>query len=270
MTLNYKQLYDMWAMKLLEYEMSIFEWRGLSFPQRELECVLVSNGLAAMDIGDRKHVYAASLYNPGQNYGSWLNVVCAAVGVSVQKPINRVILIRNNEIGENSMQRIEKYATLLTHADLTLQTALINLRKNGTITVPNDQIAKTVNEWYRKLVSGKLAAIVDKQSMESIIDTAKTQLLGSVTSDHASLSDCCNVTNRILQQYFAEIGVKMAIEKKEREIVDEVSANDDMLMYNIDSMLKNRKHAAKRMSEIFQTDITVNINARKGIIDDDR
>lgn len=270
MTLDYKQLYNMWSARLIEYEMSIFEWNGLSFPQRELECVLISNGLAAMDIKDDRHVYVASPYNPGQNYGTWLNVVCTAVGVSKQMPTYGVILIRNNEIGESSMTRIEKYATLLTHADLTLQAALINLRKNGTITVPNDQTAKSVSEWYRKLTEGKLAAIVDKQSMESIIDTAKTQLLGSVSGDNASLTDCCNVTNRILQQYFAEIGIKMANEKKEREIVDEVAANDDMLMYNIDSMLKNRKHAAKRMSEIFQTDITVNTNARKGIVDNDR
>lgn len=260
----------MWLMRLIEYEMSIFEWHGLPFPQRELECVLISNGLAAMDVNDKYHVYSAAPYNPGQNYGAWLNVVCTAVGVSKQMSTNAVILIRNNEIGESSMLRIRKYAKLLTHADLTLQAALINLRKNGTITVPNDQAAKSVNEWYKKLISGKLAAIVDKQSIESIIDTTKTQLLGSVSGDSASLTDCCDVTNRILQQYFAEIGVKMATEKKEREIVDEVAANDGMLMYNIDSMLKNRRYAAKKMSTYYKENITVDINARKGATDDDR
>lgn len=271
LTLSFDYLYRMWERKLIEFELSIFEWSNLPYPQRELEIILCTNGIAGMGKNkmDAKYVYSASLFNPGSNYGSYKNVTLTSVGHSTIMFTKDVILIRNNEIGESSYARIRKYATMLAHADLTLQAALINYRKNGTISASNDASAKSIDKWYRNLTAGKLTAIVTPQSMESIIQSQPVTV-SSVNGDSASLIDCITACRNVLRLYYAEIGVNMSDDKRERMVTDEVSSNDGMLLYNIDSMYKCRKQAAKEISEYYDIDCNVAINKRIGESDYDR
>lgn len=268
-TMSANDLYRIWCNRLLEFEMSIFEWSGLSFPQRELESVLIYNGIAGIFNTDRYKVYDISFYNPGFNRGSYQNVTMSNNKRSVTADINNVIVIRNNEIGTPSRFRVQEYATLLTHAYLTLQAALINYRKNGTIVAPNESVYKSIEKWYTDLTDGKLAAIISPTDANSIIGTAGLEM-HDVTGQSASLIDCITAARNILRLYYAEIGVNMSDDKKERQIVSEVESNDDMLLYNIDSMYKCRKQAAREISDTFGIRCDVKINLRKGITDNDR
>lgn len=268
-TISFNDFYKIWSNRLFEFEISIFEWTGLPFPQRELESILVCNGIAGIDIANKYRVYDASLYNPGYNRGSYQNAVLTNNKSSITFDINNIIVIRNNEIGDSSIGRIRIYSSLLAHAFLSIQAALINYRKNGTIIAPNDAAAESVSRWYNDLADGKLAAIISPTDANSLIGNAQLEM-HDITGQSASLTDCITAARNILRLYYAEIGINMADDKKERQIVPEVESNDDMLRYNIDSMFKCRKQAAKDISDTFGIKCDVKINIRRGVTDDDR
>src|SRR5699024_10380240 len=64
-----------------------------------------------------------------------------------------------------------------------------------------------------------------------------------------------------LNEFLTYFGVNnININKKERLITNEANANDELIAHNRNKMLKPRKEAAHIISELWGTDITVDVN----------
>lgn len=256
-----------WTETLFEKCVRMFEWRGLpeSIPQKEIEQRLILDGYCAM-VNDKKAgliVASGGLSGVTPYCDEFKNFTYAAPtceGGMVDLGKNAV-LIENTSLRNPLLPMILRYADLLAHAEISLKMALINNRVNNVYAVETNETAESVNAYYNKIYNGKNGSILDDALVNSVQNIANTHTSGVV-------AECIEARNDILRAFFAEIGVRFAKDKKERVVVDEVSADNQMLLLNVNDMKRQRKKAASEISRIFGKNASVELSEEFEIIEE--
>lgn len=239
--------YAYWKNVLFEKCIRIFEWTGLPFPQKELEMRTLYYGFSSY-IDDPligRMVATASMSGVTEYWDEFTKVTYAAPtakGGTVR--IGQECCIINNTALRNSiMPMIDRYASLLAHAEISLKCALVNLRKVDTYAAETDDIAKSIAKYHADIYKGKDSVIIDDSMIEAVKNLSNTKTNTGVT-------ECIDAIGDILRRFYMEIGVRYSKDKKERMVEAEVQSDDQMLLLNVDDMLKQRKDAAKEMTRL--------------------
>ena len=269
--LTFDKSFRYWHKNLFNRLMRLFTWNGLPFPQRELEFNLMARG--SVGIFDVNGLFASQCGLTGVTeypdkfiYAIYAN---PKKGNGMKKIDKECVVIYNDDLKTSLIPFVNRYANLLAHADLSLQIALINSRSMGALVAPNSIVAESIKEWYNALKKGKMLAIIDDESMETLANAKGTR---SVTDSYPStntIADFYTAQQNILKSFYNDLGVKYTTEKKERLITDEVNSDNDMLLININAMLENRKKACEDIKKIFGIDVTVDLTINIGGVDND-
>ena len=163
------------------------------------------------------------------------------------------IIINNNQLRNPILPMVLRYASLLAHADISLKCALINTRETNTYASNDENTAENISKYYDRLYNGESASILDESLIESVKNISNRE---STTA----IKDCLSARTDLLSNFFKEIGVKSANDKKERMIESEVDSNNQLLLFNISDMLAERKKACEEINRIFGTNITVDLS----------
>lgn len=251
--------YFYWCNTLLEYCIRLFTWHGLpdDLPQHEIELSAFTHGMAfVVKIGDDKYI---SPFNFGRegitdyydifthiNYSTPLHTGKAKIG-------EKAILIPNNALKMPLMPKIQRYATLLAHNDISISCELVNTRNSVLFEAISGKQAEKAKVYQDRLYNGEMETIVNAG-----LDSIKvTDLQKRSTGEIEKL---LVARSKLLQAFFEEIGVKKSAEKKERMITDEAEGNEKMLTLNLTSMLESRQKAASELSKFMGLEITVTSN----------
>lgn len=256
-----------WIETLFEKCVRMFEWRGLpnTIPQKEIEQRLILDGYCGM-VNDRKAgliVASGGLSGVTPYCDEFKNFTYAApecAGGQVDLGVNGV-LIENTSLRNPLLPMILRYSDLLAHAEISLKMALINNRVNNAYAVESNEIAESVNAYYNKIYNGKNGSILDDSLVTGVQNIANTRTSGVV-------AECIEARNDILRAFFAEIGVRFAKDKKERVVVDEVSADNQMLLLNVNDMKRQRKKSALEINRIFGKNVSVELSEEFEIIEE--
>ena len=247
-----------WCDMLFEKCMRIFTWTGLPFPQKEIESRLLINGYCGFLKDSKVGVMVANGGMSGvtQYYDEFttFNWSAPAVANTKTRSIGKdCIIINNNQLRNPILPMVMRYASLLAHADISLKCALINTRETNTYASSDENTADNINKYYDRLYNGDSASILDESLIESVKNISNRE---STTA----IKDCLSARTDLLSNFFKEIGVKSANDKKERMIESEVDSNNQLLLFNISDMLAERKKACEEINRIFGTDITVELS----------
>lgn len=256
-----------WLETLFEKCVRMFEWRGLpnTIPQKEIEQRLILDGYCGM-VNDKKAgliVASGGLSGVTPYCDEFKNFTYAApecAGGMVDLGKNAV-LIENTSLRNPLLPMILRYSDLLAHAEISLKMALINNRVNNAYAVESNEIAESVNAYYNKIYNGKNGSILDDSLVSGVQNIANTRASGVV-------AECIEARNDILRAFFAEIGVRFAKDKKERVVVDEVSADNQMLLLNVNDMKRQRKKSALEINKIFGKNVSVELSEEFEIIEE--
>ena len=247
-----------WSDMLFEKCMRIFTWAGLTFPQKEIECRLLIDGYCGFLKDSKVGLMVASGGMSGVThyYDEFTTFNWSTVGVANTKSraIGKdCVIINNNQLRNPILPMVLRYASLLAHADISLKCALINTRETNTYASSDENTADNINRYYDKLYNGYSASILDESLIESVKNISNRE---STTA----IKDCLSARTDLLSNFFKEIGVKSANDKKERMIESEVDSNNQLLLFNISDMLAERKKACEEINKIFGTNITVELS----------
>lgn len=254
-----------WQEMLFAKTLSLFEWKGLppEIPQKEIEMYLMYYGYCGF-LNDKKvglMVSNGSLTGVTQ-YGDIFThfVYARPTAMGGSKLIGKYcVLIENNMIRNPIFPLVERYATLISHAEITLKCGLVNMRTNRAFVSDNDVTADNIRAWEKGLVEGNIGTILDKEiQIPSFPQTTNNLMTGNLNSTY--LRDIVETRNEILRMFFSEIGVNYSKEKKGNMITDEVNQNDNMLLLNVNSMLKSRQKACDEIRELFGIDVSVDFS----------
>ena len=239
--------FEYWKNVLFEKCIRIFEWTGLPFEQKELEMRVLFYGFAGY-IDDPLIGRMAGTISMSGVTEYWDKFTKATYAAPTAKGGTVMIgrdccVVSNTALRNSIMPMIERYASLLAHAEISLKCALVNLRKVDTFAAETDDIAESIQKYHHDIYIGKDAVIVDDSMIQAINNLSNNKTNSGVT-------ECIDAIGDILRRFYQEIGVRYSKDKKERMVEAEVQNDDQMLLLNVDDMLKQRQDAAKEMTRL--------------------
>ena len=259
--------FSYWFWKLLNFCLTIFKYEGLpdSLPQREIESnlLLIGHDLIFDYKGELVTTSTSTFgfdkyYNPTE--ATYANVVMQSRNLSIGENCE---IIYNSSLKDNvlyiksdssMLTFIKRYARLLADVESSLDIYMVNSRLTSYPVVSNDNVAKSIKLFFKKLKAGRNSVISD----DAII-----QQFRNIDVNRSSIKDGINdwliARDKILEMFFRDIGVKFYNPKKAQVSEDELQVNNQMLVISLDDMLQERRRGLERVNRLYGTNITVDI-----------
>lgn len=262
--------YDYWYFKLLDLLINMFEYKNLpaGISKRDLELNLLITGHATIIAKKDGTMFTplTSLYGYDEYYQPTKAVFANPV----------VITSKEYSIGEdctvvynNSLQDsifyvkadsglntfIQRYARQLADIESTINIYTVNSRLTS-IPVSNDNaVMESLKNFFKNLTIGKRAIVSDSSIIENFrnVDINRTGIKDGV-------NDWLIARDKILEQFYRDLGIRMTNQKKAQVNTDEVESNDQLLLISSDDMLKARKKGYEETNNMFGTNIEVRLN----------
>jgi hypothetical protein len=262
--------FDYWYFKLLNLVMNIFEYKNLptGISKRDLELNLLITGHATV-LAKRD----GSLFTPITNlfgYDEYYQPVWAVFANPV------VVTSKKYTIGEdceviynNSLQDsvfyvkadgglntfIQRYARQLADVESTINIYTVNERMSSIPVSDDNAVIESLKQFFRNLAAGKRGIVSDNSIIEKFrnVDINRTGIKDGI-------NDWLIARDKILEQFYRDLGVRMTNQKKAQVNTDEIESNDQLLLISTDDMLKTRKKGLEKVNDMFGTSIDVRLN----------
>ena len=264
-----------WFNVLWDRVMSLYEWKGKNFEGKDatlnadyLEYTLMTQGEACF-IKDKQ--------------GKLRNLRCSRIGLdpysmpitllatnpvlgNLQGKVNKdCVWIRNNKFATPTTETIKYYATQLAKVQISLNVSLSNNRMTKVFQAESDEQAQAIRKMVDDVDSGKLAVIQKPDIFSQIMGGADNSGSGipvySTPSEYLADKYLENM-REILNDFYTTFGINSSganMIKHERNLSSEVNSNNQQIMINRVYWLEPRQKAAELASELFGTEITVDL-----------
>lgn len=264
--------FNYWFNKLLLYCLGMFEYEGLpeSLPKRQIEINLMLTGHCVI-FRDRGEIVTCgtTLYDYDKYYDPTRAVFAQPKLFS--KPlyltgeIQNASVIYNNDLQNNVLYFptdsglltfISRYARRLADIESTENIYAVNMRLTAFPVGGDDSIIASIKKFFANLTIGKREIIADNAIIQQFrtVDVAK-----SAVGD--KLNDIIQARDKVLEQFFRDIGVKFFADNKRAQMTDdEIESNDQMLLISPDEMLRARREGLERVNKFFGLNISVKLN----------
>lgn len=252
--------------RLMLISRSLFEWSNLpnGIDEKWIERFLFSDGscifykdpklgfmVAKMGLRGNLNCYSepTGVYPIAPNY--------VYEGEDLTNNVNAII-IRNNDEMIPTFPTIEIYAYKLANIDRTIDVNIQN-QKTPLIVRCSDKQKLSLKQAIKQRDENEFVIYGDRNLDLAGINVLKTD--SPVVFDKLQLQK-----NYVWNECMTFLGVNNAnMDKRERLVTDEVSANNEQVKASEDVMLKAREHACKLINDMFGLNITVK---RRRLTDD--
>lgn len=277
--MRYKDYYYFWSSYLMERCSNIFVWKGLPFKSKLLEMYLITigyAGLVKLDNSNNTFDAVQCSMSGVTQYGSEFTT---AIGVtpkssvlfhiygspsSIEAVDRQGIIVDNNGTRTPLVPLIGYYASILSHIDLSIQKVSIKMRTDGLIKGSDSKSVEAITNWYKAVENGKSIGILDEQTFLDLSEGIIVKPLGS--GGNSELDSLVNTRTRYLNSFFSDVGINTAEEKRERLISAEVTTGFNRVLFNISDMQSSRESACPLIAELFNVDVTVELNPHLKIV----
>lgn len=268
--------FDYWFFKLLNFCLTIFEYDNLpeSLPKREIELNLMLTGHAVI-FKDKEDIVTACTtlynfdryYNPTQAVFAQPRMTSKTLyldnGIEAHK--QNAVVIYNNDIKDNIfyipadgglLTFISRYARRLADLESSENIYAVNSRLTSFPVGSTDSVIANIKKFFNSLILGKREVIVDDAIINSFrnVDIVRSNIKDSI-------NDILIARDKILEQFFRDIGVKFFADNKKAQLTDnEVESDNQLLLISLESMLKSRQEGIAAVNDFYDTNIEVRIS----------
>ena len=262
--------YDYWYFKLLDLIINMFEYRNLpaGISKRDLELNLLITGHATIIAKKDGTLFTplTSLYGYDEYYQPTKAVFANPVVITSKEYTigEDCTVVYNNSLqdsifyvkadsGLNTF--IQRYARQLADIESTINIYTVNSRLTS-IPVSNDNaVIESLKSFYKNLTMGKRAIVSDSSIIENFrnVDINRTGIKDGI-------NDWLIARDKVLEQFYRDLGIRMTNQKKAQVNTDEVESNDQLLLISSDDMLKARNKGYDEANNMFGTSIEVRLN----------
>ena len=242
---------------------SMFQWDGLpdTIPERSLELLLMINGFAGVlqVDGDLYAMYGGLGGEPDAYYRpTILTVANPALDYSANLRINEeCCIVLGDSLLTGVMPLLSRYATALCENELSMKIAMVNARITSLISAPDDRTKAAAEKYLSDIDDGTLGVIGEN----AFLDGVRAQPYGN-TGYSNGLTNLIECEQYLKASMFNELGLNANYNMKRESLNSaESQLNDDALYPLVDDMLKCREYGAKRINEMFGTNISVKLSS---------
>lgn len=246
------QLYN----RFLNLALNRFTWSNLpaGITSRKLEEFLIRHGKVACFKDEEKGIYILPCYGEADInvYGEYDSYRIQSSNGKLNPKVSSddCIIIRNNSTGSNDNDDLLLFAERINEVEQTMD---INLFQQNTpymilcdekerLTFKN--IVLQVKQ-FKYVIFGRKGLSINSSD---VLNTKADYLIDRLQ----------NQKRELMNELLTFLGINNAnTDKKERLIVDEVNANNDFILVNIDHMFDERKLACDEINKKFNLNIEV-------------
>lgn len=255
---TYDDFFHFWRDDLFSRLMRLFIYDGLgdSLPQKEIEERLYLLGHCGITQYDGKMTaFFGSFFGPTVYQDEFTNyTVHSPIYSNTYKINDDIVVIENNSLKIPCIEHVNHYSYLLAHAEVTLIKALIEARDAGGVPIAENEKAKQSLLTYQKaMYQGKVSVVSDLAGIG-------VNYLGADRRTSVNIVDLWEVRKNLLKSFYADIGVRASFDKRSNAVIDEVTSDTSMLLYNISDMLEERKKGCDRVNKLFGTNWSVRLS----------
>lgn len=247
--------------------MSLFEWKGLpnGIDEKWIEKYLFSNGECMFFKDNNLGLMVAKTTRNGFNhYDEPINLKPVSKSPFVDHKDYKVgsecVLIRNNDLSLPTDHVVKLFAYEISDIKRTQQIN-VNAQKTPILVLCNDKQKLTLKNIYAQYTGNEPVIFADKNFMGN---NAK-DILSVLKTDSPIVFDKLEIhKHQVFNEFLTFIGINNAnMDKKERLVDDEVQANNEVVEYFGETLLKARKQACKEINKLFGTNISVERRIQK-------
>lgn len=254
---TYPDFFLFWKENLFERIMRLFIWDNTGeVDPKEIEERLMLAGHCGIADYEGLTAFFGSFFGVTKYQDEW-------TGYNVHSPIysntytidKDIAIINNNSLRNAMLPHVIHYAQLLAHADVTLIKQLVEARDPGGVPIAqNEKVKQSLISYQRSKFNGKAVGFV------SDLAGVGVSFLGSDKHSALDINAVWDVRTKLIKSFYADIGVRASFDKKSNAVVDEITSDTSMLLYNISDMLKEREKGAERVNKLFGTNWSVRIS----------
>lgn len=247
---------------------SMFKWSGLpdTIPQKWLENILMTKG-AATFVRTAKNGLFVNAPAPAAN----LDVYYIPQDILVVNPYAEglkdvyhrdvdCVLMLNDTYAQGLMPLLKKYCMALVENDISLNLASIMSRATIILSAAEDKTKQSAELFIKHLLEGKLDVIGETPFL--IANQDKALSVNQLTRANDTITQLIEYHQYIKASLYNELGLQSNYNMKRESInSNESQLNEDQLHPLIDDMLAERKEAAEKVNELFDTSISVEFNS---------
>lgn len=256
---TYDDYFSYWRDNLFERLMRLFIYDlDEDIQQKEIEERLYiqgHTGIAKCEQNDNKvTAFFGSFYGPTVYQDEFTHyTVFSPVYSNTLKIDEDVAIIENNSLKNPSLEHVIHYAQLLAHTEVTLIKSLIEARDSGGVPIAQNEKAKQSLLAYQKaMYQGKINVVSDLAGIG-------VEYLGADRHTSLKISEVWEVRKNLVKSFYADIGVRASFDKKSNAVVDEVTSDSSMLLYNVADMLETRKLGLEKVNKLFDKNYSVRL-----------
>lgn len=251
-----------WTENLFERIMRLFVWENTEpVPAKEIEQRLLIQGhCGVFNFKDPKTgiTEITAMFGNFNGVAKYMDELprymmrCPVWSGNTEVGKNSVI-ISNNSLRNPALPLVNHYAYLLAHTDVTLSRLMIAARDAGGVPIAtSDKQKQDIETYQRHLYNGEDGVVTD-------LGALGVEYAGSDKHTNQNIVDVMDVRQRILKNFYSDIGVRASFEKRSNATVNEVEADTSMLLLNITDMLESRKRGADAVNNMFNTNWSVKL-----------
>ena len=255
---TFNAFYSYWRDNLFERVMRLFVWENTGNVQpKEIEQRLILAGHCGITKIKKENELTAmygSFYGVTKYQDEWKNYNVRCPIYSGNRTIGKdIVVINNNSLRNPTYELVHHYAIMLAHAEVTLNSTLINARDSGGVPVATTEKQKTsIQQYQTKVFNGQYGIVTDLGAMG-------VQYAGSDRKTSQNIIDIVEVREKLIKSFYSDIGVRSAFEKRNNTVRAEVEADTSLLLLNLSDMIASREKGAKEVNEMFGTNWTVHV-----------
>lgn len=158
---------------------------------------------------------------------------------------------------------INRYAVLLAMCDSAVAVNLMNTKATYVFKASSKAQAETMKKMYDDITQGKPAVFVGENGALNDENVFVMPAKQNFISDDVQL-----LKRKIINEFLTEIGINNTnLDKRERLTDDEVNANNDEVLANIQHWYDNLSDGVTRINQMFNLNLSVKIREFGGIKD---
>ena len=256
---TFNAFFDYWRDNLFERIMRLFIWEGTaSVPPKEIEQRLHLQGHCAISTLPKEteltaffgNFYGVSKYMDERPY---YNVRCPIYAGS-RTIGSTCAIIDNNSLRNPTIELVHHYAILLAHTEVTYVDTMVNARDSGGIPVANNEKQKqSIVDYQAKVFNGQYGVVADMGALG-------VNYAGTDRRTNQGVIDIWAVRNKILKDFYADIGIRATFDKRSNSVEAEIIADTSMLLINVSDMLNSRQKGAEAVNDLYGTSWTVRLS----------
>lgn len=253
---TYDDYFLYWRDNLFERLMRLFIYDlDDDIQQKEIEERLYIQGHTGIAKYDGKvTAFFGSFYGPTVYQDEFTHYsIFSPVYSNTLKIDEDVAIIENNSLKNPSLEHVIHYAQLLGHTEVTLIKLMIEARDAGGVPIAQNEKAKQSLLAYQKaMYQGKINVVSDLAGIG-------VEYLGSDRHTALNIAEVWEVRKNLIKSFYADIGVRASFDKKSNAVVDEITSDSSMLLYNVADMLESRKLGLEKVNKLFDKNYSVRL-----------